>query len=136
MPDTTLRSRTRWADLVAIIASVVALGNAMWGPVIFSTMQRDLPQGDPGIGYNWLAFGLGGLLGVLGLIMAQKWPRWAKIPLALGGLLLIAVPFAYQRHHPAPIAVSVVVGLAMLLVAPFVGPMPAPRQTSERSTAR
>jgi hypothetical protein len=136
MPDTSGRSRTRWADLVAIIASVVALGNAMWGPVIFSTMQRDLPQGDPGIGYNWLAFGLGGLLGVLGLIMAQKWPRWAKIPLALGGLLLIAVPFTYERHHPAPIAVSVIVGLAMLLAAPFVGPMPAPRRTSERSAAR
>jgi peptidoglycan/LPS O-acetylase OafA/YrhL len=136
MTDTSGRSRTRWADLVAIIASVVALGNAMWGPVIFSTMQRDLPQGDPGIGYNWLAFGLGGLLGVLGLLMAQKWPRWAKIPLAVGGLLLIAVPFTYERHHLAPIAVSVVVGLAMLLVAPFVGPMPAPRRTSERSAAR
>ena len=136
MPDTKARSRTRWADLVAIVAAMVALGNAMWGPVIFSTMQRDMPRGDPGIGYNWLAFGLGGILGVLGLVMAQKWPRWAKFPLALGGLLLIAAPFAYQRHHPAPIAVSVVVGLAMLLVAPFVGPMPAPRGTAERSAAR
>jgi peptidoglycan/LPS O-acetylase OafA/YrhL len=136
MADTRTRSRTRWADLVAIVASVVALGNALWGPVIFSTMQRDLPQGDPGVGYNWLAFGLGGILGVLGLLLAQKWPRFAKIPLALGGLLLIAVPFAYQRQHPAPIAVSVVVGLALLLAAPFVGPMPAPRRTGERSAVR
>ena len=136
MADTGGRSRRRWAEIVAIVASVVALANALWGAAIFPTMQRDLPQGDPGIGYNWLAFGLGGSLGVLGAILAQSWGRWAKLALVLGGLLLITVPLAYRRHPPVPIAVSMIVGLAMLLAAPFVGPMPAPRRPSERSAVR
>jgi hypothetical protein len=135
MPDSRALTRTKWADIVAIVAGVVAVGNAMWGPVIFPVMQHDLPQGDPGIGYNWLAFGLGGILTVLGIGLAQRWPTLGRIPIALGGLLLVAVPLAYQRHHPVPITVSVVVGLAMLLAAPFVGPMPPPRG-SRQSAAR
>jgi peptidoglycan/LPS O-acetylase OafA/YrhL len=135
MPDSESRVRRKWADIVAMLAAVIALGNAMWGPIIFPTMMQDLPQGDPGIGYNWLAFGVGGILGLVGVIVAQKWPRPARVPLVLGGLMLIAVPFAYRRQHPVPITVSVVLGLAMIGAAPFVGPMPPPRRlTSSRES--
>jgi hypothetical protein len=103
MTNTDSRVRRKWADIVAILAAVISLGNAMWGPLIFSTMQRSQPQGDPGVGYNWIAFGL-------------------------GGLLLLAVPFAYRDRDLLPIVVSVVLGLAMLVASPFVGPMPPPRR--------
>jgi hypothetical protein len=127
MTKTGSPARRRWADLVAIVAAVVSLANAMWGPLIFSTMQRSQPQGDPGVGYNWLAFGIGGLLALLGVFLAERRTTLARVALVLAGLMLIAVPFAYNDRDPLPIAVSVVLGLLMIGVSPFIGPMPPPR---------
>ena len=135
MADNTSRTRRRWADLVAIIASVAALGNAMWGPLIFSTMSSRTTS-DPGAGYNWLAFGIGGALGILGLILAQKRPLAGRIPLAVGGVLLVIVPFFYEHKAMLPIATSVVLGVAMLMSAMFLGPMPPPRQIAEQQATR
>ena len=132
MVDAGRRTR-RWADMVAIVAGVVALANAMWGPIIFTTMYRELTRGDRGVDYNWMAFGVGGLLALLGIALAQKRPTLGRPALALGGLLLVIVPFFYERKTPLPLATSVVLGLTMLIATPFVGPMPAPRhRTTER----
>jgi peptidoglycan/LPS O-acetylase OafA/YrhL len=120
---------------VAIIASVTALGNAMWGPLIFSTTSTGVTA-DRGVGYNWFAFGVGGILGVLGLIVAQKRPVPGRIALAVGGALLIAVPFVYENRPMLPIATSVVLGIAMLVSSFFLGPMPAPRHMPEGHEAR
>jgi peptidoglycan/LPS O-acetylase OafA/YrhL len=116
----------KWADIVAMLAAVVSLGNAAWGPLIFTSVASDPTRGDRGIGYNWLAFVLGGLVAVLGLFLAQRWSRPGRILVALGGLMLVLVPFAWERFEALPIVSSVVLGLAMLIAAPFVGPMPAP----------
>jgi hypothetical protein len=129
MRDISNRSTRRWADVAAIIAAVVALANAMWGPIIFTTMADRLSVGDRGVGYNWLAFGLGGGLALGGLIIAQRWPQYGKIALAVGGLMLVLVPFFYERKVALPIITSVVLGLVMLATSPFVGRMPAARRT-------
>jgi hypothetical protein len=113
---------------VAIVASVCSLANALWAPVLFHTMLNGMPLGDRGVGYNYMVFGISGLLGVLAVALAERRTRAARISLALGGLLLLSVPFAYTQLQPLPIATSVVLGLAMLVAAPFVGPMPAPRR--------
>jgi peptidoglycan/LPS O-acetylase OafA/YrhL len=134
MLDRTERRTRKWADVVAILASVVALANAMWGPIIFTTMADKLSLGDRGIDYNWMAFGLGGILGLCGIIVAQRWPQYGRIPLALGGLMLVIVPFFYEHKVALPIATSVVLGLAMLAAAPFIGQLPAPSRRPE--TAR
>jgi len=120
---------------VAIVASVTALGNAMWGPLIFSTISTQVTA-DRGAGYNWFAFGVGGILGVLGIIVAQKRPVPGRIALAVGGALLVAVPFVYDNRALLPIATSVVLGVAMLVSAFFLGPMPAPRHIVEGHEAR
>ena len=120
---------------MAIVASVTALGNAMWGPLIFSTTSSQVTT-DQGAGYNWFAFGVGGILGVLGLIVAQKRPLPGRIALAIGGALLVAVPFVYENRSPLPIATSVVLGIAMLVSSFFLGPMPAPRHVPEGHEAR
>jgi MFS family permease len=133
--DISGRRKRRWADIVAIIASVTALGNAMWGPLIFSTISTRVTT-DQGAGYNWFAFGVGGILGVLGLIVAQKRPVPGRIALAIGGLLLVAVPFVYESRALLPIATSVVLGVAMLVSSLFLGPMPAPRHMTEGRQAR
>jgi hypothetical protein len=128
MADNTPPSGRKWADILVIFASVASLGNAIWGPAIFTTAARDPSGADPGIGYNWLAFGLSGLLGILAIIMTMKWPRFARIPLGIAGLLLVVVPFTYTRPYMLPIAMSVVLGLLMLGATPFFGPMPARRK--------
>jgi MFS family permease len=133
--DIAGQRKRRWADIVAIIASVTALGNAMWGPLIFSTTSTQVTA-DQGAGYNWFAFGVGGILGVLGLIVAQKRPVPGRIALAIGGALLIAVPFVYENRALLPIATSVILGVAMLVSSLFLGPMPAPRQMAEGHEAR
>ena len=135
MADIAGRKARRWSDIVAIIASVTALGNALWGPLIFSTVSSSVTS-DRGAGYNWFAFGVGGILGVLGLIVAQKRPMPGRIALALGGALLIAVPFVYENRALLPIATSVVLGVAMLVSSLFLGPMPAPRHLQEGQEAR
>jgi hypothetical protein len=127
MVTATSRRVRWWADLLAIVAGVCALGNAMWGPLIFTAMERSTPRGDPGIGYNWEAFGIGGLLALIAVVLAQRWARPARVLLALAGLMLLAVPFTYVRKDALPIAASVILGLAMLVAAPFLGTMPAPR---------
>jgi hypothetical protein len=134
MADTSNRDSRRWANIVAIIASVAALGNAMWGPLLFSTRSAPVTT-DPGAGYNWFAFGVGGILGILGLIVAQKRPNIGRIALGVGGALLVIVPFFYQHRSMLPIVTSVVLGLAMLASAFFLGPMPAPRQMAESQQA-
>jgi hypothetical protein len=135
MIDSSSRRTRRWADIVAIVASVAALGNALWGPVIFSTLSASVTA-DPGVGYNWFAFGMGGVLGVLGLIVAQKRPAPGRIALALGGALLVVVPFFYESKALLPIATSMVLGVAMLVASLFLGPMPAPTNAPEQQSAR
>jgi hypothetical protein len=135
MAETSTRRTRWWADLVAIIASVTAVGNALWGPLIFSTLSSETTT-DRGAGYNWFAFGVGGILGVLGLIIAQKRPLPGRIALGVGGALLVIVPFFYENRAMLPIATSVVLGIAMMVSAFFLGPMPAPRGVAERQGAR
>ena len=135
MPDTTSRTRRKWADIVAIIASLTALGNAMWGPLIFGTNSAQATT-DPGAGYNWFAFGVGGVLGLLGLILAQKRPALGRLPLAIGGVLLVIVPFVYSNKAMLPITASVILGIAMIVSALFIGPMPPPRHVAEPAPRR
>jgi len=133
--DIASRKTRRWADIVAIIASVAALGNAMWGPLIFTTVSSEVTT-DRGVGYNWFAFGVGGILGVLGLIVAQKRPLPGRVALALGGALLVVVPFVYENRAMLPMVTSVVLGVAMLVSSFFLGPMPGPRHMPEGHEAR
>jgi hypothetical protein len=116
------------AGLVAIVASVCALANAMWAPVLFHAMLTGMPQGDRGIGYSYVTFFVSGLLGVLAVALADRRTRAARIVLVVAGLLLLSAPLAYERLHPLPVATTIVLGLAMLAAAPFIGPMPAPRR--------
>jgi hypothetical protein len=108
-----------WADLAAIVAGVWSFGQALWGPTVFSVATVDR-----GVGPNWFAFGIGGLLAVGSVFLAQRYPRPARAMLGLAGLMLLIVPFAYRYAVWAPIVSSVVSGLAMLAASPFIGRMP------------
>jgi hypothetical protein len=135
MADTSTRHARWWADLIAMFASVAAFDNAISGPLIFSTLSYQVTS-DAGAGYDWFAFGGGGILGVLGVIVAQKRPGPGRIAIAVGGALLVIVPFFYEHRSMLPIVTSVVLGIAMLVSAFFLGPMPATRRVAEQQQAR
>jgi peptidoglycan/LPS O-acetylase OafA/YrhL len=111
--------RRHWADVVAIVAGVWSFGEALWGPALFSSETIDR-----GAGATWLAFGIGGLLAIVAVLLAQRYTRPARIALGLAGLILLASPFAYRHPVLLPIVTSVAAGLAMLAAAPFIGRMP------------
>jgi hypothetical protein len=111
--------RRHWADLLAIVAGAWAFGQALWGPTVFTSEAIDR-----GVGPNWVAFGVGGLLAIGSVFLAQRYTRPARIILGLAGLMLVLVPFAYRYAIWPPIVSSVVSGLAMLAAAPFIGRMP------------
>jgi hypothetical protein len=111
--------RRHWADVVAIVAGVWSFGEALWGPALFS--QNTV---DRGAGATWLAFGIGGLLAVVAVLLAQRNTKLARVALALAGLILIASPLAYRHPVMLPVVTSLAAGLAMLAAAPFIGRMP------------
>jgi hypothetical protein len=113
MADTTSRSRRKWADLVAVVASVCAMANALWAPVLFHAMLNGMPQGDRGFGYNYVAFGVSGLLGLIAIALAERRTRAARVALAVAGLLLLGAPLTYEHIHPLPVATTIILGLAM-----------------------
>jgi hypothetical protein len=79
---------------------------------------------DRGAGATWLAYAIGGLLAVGAVLLAQRYPRAARLVLGLAGVILVVSPFAYRNPVWLPIVSSVVTGLAMLAAAPFIGQMP------------
>ena len=111
--------RRHWADVVAIVAGVWSFGEAIWGPAVFSSETAGR-----GAGATWLAFGIGGLLAIIAVLLAQRYTRPARVVLGVAGLMLIASPFAYRQPVLLPILTSVIAGLAMLGAAPFIGRMP------------
>ena len=111
--------RRHWADVVAIIAGVWSFGESLWGPALFT--QETV---DRGAGATWLAFGIAGLLAIGAVLLAQRRTKPARIMLATAGLILVASPFAYRSPVWLPIVSAIVLGVAMLAAAPFIGRMP------------
>jgi hypothetical protein len=127
MANTTNRTARKVADMTAIVAGLMAMGNAMWGPMIFGARTLQERQGDPGLGYNWVALGVGGLLAIIGVTVAQRRTTLGRILVAVGGVMLVAVPLAYRLPAALPVTTSVILGVLLLVATPFVGEMPAPR---------
>jgi hypothetical protein len=114
----TARQRRQWADVAAIITGVAAVGLAIW-----PNLAAD-EGGGVGLGTGALATALGGALAIAAVLLAQRSPGPAKIPLALGGLLLIVTPFLFVRADGYVPTLQMILGAMMLLSAPFLGRMP------------
>jgi hypothetical protein len=114
----TARQRRQWADVVAIVTGVAAVGLAIW-----PNLAADEGSG-VGIGSGAVATALGGALAIAAVLLAQRSPGMARIPLALGGLLLIATPFVFVRADGYVPTLQMVIGVLMVLSAPFIGRMP------------
>jgi len=115
----TIRRRN-WADILVIVFGVWALGEAAWGPTLFTQNTND-----PGAGYTQVAFVVGGLLAVLGMFVAQRRRSPGRAMIAVGGLLCLAVPLAYHAATPWMImGTAVLIGVVLIVGSFFAGPIP------------
>jgi hypothetical protein len=94
---------TRTAATVSLIlASVTALGCAVWGPGLFSDYTGRA------VGPTWLAFAIGGTLGLLGLLVSHKHLSLGRTISAVG---------------VQPMVLLIAIGLILLATAAFIGPV-------------
>jgi hypothetical protein len=122
MDAVTEARRRRWADIVAILASVVLVGYSVWGGVLAGDSEglREVRNISLVRGSNIL----GGLLGVLGIFVAQKSRAAGRAMIIAAGVVALAGLFAFRVLDGTSIAASGAPGLALLLAGFFVGPMP------------
>lgn len=124
--DHSHAARRRWADVVVIVAALYVFLAAVWSPPELISRGEGHEVGST----NWLfiAYGLGGSLGLAGLLAAQRHTLTGRILVGLGGLLVLS-GFAAMREVTLLAAISIGgSGLAMLIAAPFVGAMPSPEE--------
>jgi hypothetical protein len=116
--------RYHWADVVAIVTGVSALGFTIWGAPV-----RVDDAVSSGVSFSWLSSAAAGALALAAVLIAQysRLPRLpARLMLAAAGALLLISPFTFLRGVPPVTLVTyTVLGLAMLVASPFIGPMPA-----------
>jgi hypothetical protein len=115
----------RWADIVAILASVTLFGFSVWGGVL-SGESGSLSE----VRNIGLARGsniLGGVLGVVGIFAAQKSRAAGRALVIAAGLVALAGMFAFRVIDGTSIIASGAPGLALLIAGFFVGPMPTER---------
>jgi hypothetical protein len=118
--------RRHWADVAAIVAGVSAIGLAIW-----PNLAADEGGQGVGLGSAALASAAAGALAILGLFLAQRSPAAGRLPLAAGGLLLLATPFVFARQAGFVPTLQMILGVAMLAAAAFVGRMPSEGTTTD-----
>ena len=120
MPDTSsIQRRRTWADVVAIVAGVAAVGLAMW-----PNLAADEGPTGVALGSGTIASIAAGALAIAAVVMAQRSPGTARIPLALGGVLLLLTPFVFARSGGFVPTLQMILGALMLVAVPFIGRLP------------
>jgi hypothetical protein len=112
----------RWADIVAILASVVLLGYSVWGGMLAG--DSDALSEVRNVGLARVSVVVAGLLGVLGIFVAQRSRGVGRAMVMAGGAVALIGLFAFNTLDPTAIAAAGAPGLALLIAGFFVGPMP------------
>jgi len=133
MVDRGTARRHRWADIVLIVASVYAVLAAMWSPL-------ELLSGGGGGEVRssellWVSYALGGALGLAAVFLARRSAGVAKVLAGLGGLAVLSGFLSLGEITLLALLSLGLTGVAMLVSAPFVGPMPSPEEEGKRRTA-
>ena len=112
----------RWADIVAILASVVLLGYSVWGGMLAGDSEALSEVRD--IGLARVSVVVAGLLGLLGIFVAQRSRTVGKALVTAGGVVALTGLFAFNTLDTTAIAATGAPGLALVISGFFVGPMP------------
>lgn len=116
--------RRRWADIVVIVASAYALAVAPWFPPEMAAGGDNEAVASPQ--WLWIAYALAGGLGFTGLFVALRSAVLAKVMVAAAGLIMLASFLTMAELTTLAVLSIGGTGLALVLAAPFVGPMPRP----------
>ena len=115
-------SRRTWADGVAIVAGVIAIGLGIYGAPLVSGDKAQHTD------YAWVTYPAAGVLAILAVVLAHRARGAGRALCALGGLLLLASVALLRPTDATAWLTRIVPALAMLAAAPFLGPMPAPEE--------
>ena len=110
-----------WADFIAIVAAVACFAFAIWGTPL---AVGEVAGGDTrNISLIWLSYGIGGVLALAGVAVAQQRRGQGRILVGAGGVVLLLGLIGFAQPEGAAWA-SIIPGVLMLAAAPFVGPLP------------
>jgi hypothetical protein len=112
----------RWADIAAILASVVLLGYSVWGGMLAGDSEALSEVRNIGLARMSNAFA--GLLGVLGIFAAQRSRGMGKAMVIAGGAVALVGLFAFNTLDATALAAAGAPGAVLLVSGFFVGPMP------------
>jgi hypothetical protein len=125
----TEAKRRRWADVVVIVAALYVFLAAIWSPPAIGPGEAAEQAYH---GWWWWAHAMGGFLALLSVPLAMKQPLLAKGLAGLAGLIMLAGLFAFGGLTWLSVRALGIPGLAVLLAAPFIGPMPSPEEEGAR----
>jgi hypothetical protein len=117
--------RRRWADVVVIVAALYVFLAAIWSPPAIGPGEA---AGAVEHGLWWWAHAIGGFLALLSIPLAQKQPMAGKVLAGVAALVMLAGVFVTDGGSWLTLRALGIPGLAVLLAAPFVGPMPSPQE--------
>lgn len=112
----------RWADIVAILASVVLLGYSMWGGMLSGDSEALSEVRN--IGLARVSIVAAALLGLLGIFAAQRSRAVGKALVIAGGAVALIGLFAFNTLDATALAAAGAPGVALLVSGFFIGPMP------------
>lgn len=120
--------RTRWADVVVLVAGVYAFaGSWMSSPEAMTGGSGDVASDS----WLWIAYLAGGLGGIAAFFLAIKHPGAARGLAAAAGLVVLSGFAALREVSVLAILSLGLTGLALLAAAPLLGPMPTPEDEGE-----
>jgi hypothetical protein len=125
MADRVTRAkRRRWADVLIIVASVYALLAVVWSPPELYSGGDAAEIGST----DWLiaSYTIGAVLGLGALLAGQKWTVLGRILAGVAGLVVLSGLLSFRELTALGLLSMGGTGLALLIAAPFMGPMPAP----------
>lgn len=114
----------RWADIVAILASVVLFGYSVWGGILARDSEAMAEVGN--LGLARASSIVAGLLGVIGIFVAQRARGAGRVIVMLAGVVALIGLFAFTVVDATAMLAAGVPGLLLLVAGMFVGPMPGP----------
>lgn len=124
--DTEKIRRRRWADAVVIVAGLYTLAFALWAPTAAGGPEAGREAADA-VAWWWAHY-IAGAMAIGSLFLALRRPGLARGLLVLAAVVLLAGLLAYGRFDRTALLALILPAGAMLLAAPFMGPMPTPEE--------
>lgn len=119
----------RWADVVVIVVGVYAFLIALYGPGL--AQPEGIATNVTSMAWFWGGTAIAGTLAIAAVFIALRNTVLARIMVALAGIALISVLFAFERVYIRPLVLFALPGLILLAATPYMGRMPTPEEEGQ-----